>query len=68
MPATARAACVLPRLPANATWADLEALVQARGAVIVACDAARQLAVDVHDGEHEDEAAWLKAPMAAPEP
>ena len=66
MPATARSACILPRLPANATWADLEQLVQARGAAIVACDIARQLAVDVHDGEHADEAAWLKNPAGRP--
>ena len=66
MPATARAACVLPRLLTNATWADLEALVQARGAAILACDAARQLAVDVHDAEHADEAAWLAAPQEKP--
>lgn len=41
--------------------ADLEAGYHQRGAEVVACDIARQTAVDVHDGEHADEAAWLKA-------
>lgn len=59
MPETAKAPCALPRLPDLPTQADLEAAFYARGVVIVACDAARQLAVDVHQGEHEDEDAWL---------
>lgn len=61
MPETAKAPCVLLRLPDLSTYADLEAAYYARGAVIVACDAARQLAVDVHQGEHDDEDAWLRA-------
>lgn len=60
MPETAKAPCVLPRLPDLPTYADLEAAYYARGVVIVACDAARQLAVDVHQGEHDDEDAWLR--------
>ncbi|MDO9607226.1 MAG: hypothetical protein Q7J26_01775 [Brevundimonas sp.] len=59
MPETAKAPCVLPRLPDLPSQAELEAAYYARGTVIVACDAARQLAVDVHDGEHADEDAWL---------
>lgn len=61
MPEIAKAPCALPRLPDLPTYADLEAAYYARGAVIVTCDAARQLAVDVHRGEHDDEDAWLKA-------
>ena len=59
MPETAKAPCALPGLPELPTYADLEAAYYARGAVIVACDAARQLAVDVHQGEHDDEDLWL---------
>lgn len=61
MPQTAKAPCALPRLPELPTYADLEAAYYARGAVIVACDAARQLAVDVHQGEHDDEDLWLRS-------
>jgi len=60
MPETAKAPCALPRLPDLSTYADLEAAYYARGAVIVACDAARQLAVDLHAAEHRDEDAWLR--------
>lgn len=60
MPEQAARPCHLRRLPDNATAADLETALIIRGAAIVACDAARQLAVDVHAGEHRDEAAWLK--------
>lgn len=61
MPATASAPCRLPRLVGQATQADLEAAYVARGAALVACDAARQLAVEIHAGEHDDEDAWLRA-------
>lgn len=60
MPATAKAACRLPLLPSQPTNADLEALYTARGAAIVACEAARRLAVEIHAGEHADEDAWLR--------
>lgn len=60
MPEQAARPCHLHRLPDAATAADLETALIIRGAAIVACDAARQLAVDVHAGEHRDEAAWLK--------
>lgn len=56
MPAEARKACSLSRLPENPTEGDLEALAQSRGADIVACDAARRLAVQIHDDEHALEA------------
>lgn len=60
MPETAKAPCGLPILPQRPTYADLEAGYLARGAAIVACDASRQLAVDVQAGEHQDIDAWLK--------
>ena len=53
MPATAIQPCVLVgRLPASPTMADLEIGYAVRGAEILSCDARRQLAVDVHGGEH----------------
>ena len=45
MPAEALRSCSLPRVPDGATQADLEAGYQDRGAALVACDAARRLAV-----------------------
>ena len=59
MPATAVSPCSLPLLPADATVADLERVFTERGVSIIACDAARQLAVDVHAAEHADEERWL---------
>lgn len=57
MPSEARAPCELHRLPPGPTQADLEVGYAARGAQIVACDAARGLAVETLDAEHalEDE-------------
>ncbi len=52
MPQAARAACALYRLPAAPTQADLEIGYATRGAEIVACDAARALAVQTHEAEH----------------
>jgi hypothetical protein len=46
-------------LPERPTQADLEIGYATRGAQLVACDAARRLAVQTHDAEHalEDAAA-----------
>ena len=57
-PEEARRACELHRLPERATQADLDIGYATRGAQIVACDAARRLAVETHDAEHalEDDA------------
>ena len=52
MPAEARRACELHRLPERPTQADLEIGYATRGAQIVACDAARRLAVETLDAEH----------------
>jgi hypothetical protein len=53
MPAEAARACDLYRLPEAPTLADLEIGYVRRGAQIVACDAARRLAVETHRAEHE---------------
>ena len=57
-PAEASRPCELYRLPEAPTQADLEIGYATRGAQVVACDAARRLAVATHDAEHalEDEA------------
>lgn len=60
MPETALRPCVLDRLPGSPTLQDLELAYTARGVALIACDEARQLAVDVHAGEHADEDAWLR--------
>lgn len=58
MPTEARRPCELHRLPPSPTQADLEVGYATRGAQIVACDAARRLAVETLDAEHalEEEA------------
>lgn len=53
IPADARAVCNLYRLPDNATAADLEVGYATRGAQLVACDAARELAVLTFDRQAE---------------
>jgi hypothetical protein len=52
MPAEATRPCSLYRLPDHPTQADLEIAYAERGAAIVACDAARSLAVQTHEAEH----------------
>jgi hypothetical protein len=52
MPAEASRPCELYVLPQVPTQADLESGYVVRGAQIVACDAARRLAVDTHQAEH----------------
>jgi len=58
MPDEARRPCELHRLPETATLADLEVSYASRGAALVACEAARRLAVETLEAEHalEDEA------------
>jgi hypothetical protein len=60
-PAEAKRPCEIYRLPPAPNQSDLELGYAERGAQIVACDAARRLAVESHEAEHalEDEA--LKA-------
>lgn len=52
MPPEASRPCSLYLLPAKPTQADLEIGYATRGAQIVACDAARRLAVQTHEAEH----------------
>lgn len=49
--AEARAPCALHTLPSQPTLADLEIGYVTRGAQIVACDAARRLAVETYDAQ-----------------
>lgn len=60
MPATARAACLIPSPPADFNLQTARDYAGQLMGVIVKCDIARQLGVDVHDGEHADEDAWRR--------
>ena len=52
MPSEAAKACSLYLLPQSPSQADLEIGYATRGAQVVACDAARALAVQTHAAEH----------------
>lgn len=58
LPAAATTPCRLDRLPEGPTRADLEAAYFARGAALVACDAARGLAVDTLLAERTLQDRW----------
>lgn len=62
MPAEAARPCGLYVLPDKPTQSDLEIGYASRGAQLVACDAARRLAVQTHDAEHALEDTALKTP------
>lgn len=51
-PPEARRTCEIHLLSERPTLADLEIGYATRGAQIVACDAARRLAVQTHEAEH----------------
>jgi hypothetical protein len=51
--------CQLPQLSEAATQADLEAAYVQRGAAIVACDLARQVAVETLRAERSLMRRWL---------
>lgn len=53
LPDAATRPCRLARLAPDATLADLEAAYATRGADLVACDAARALAVATLEAERE---------------
>ncbi len=55
-PPEASRPCAIHLLPERPTQADLEVGYATRGAQIVACDAARRLAVETHEAEHALEA------------
>ena len=48
MPEEAVRPCALQRLPEHPSISDLESGYEARGAALVACNAARRLAVDTY--------------------
>ena len=60
MPVEASNPCELYRLPSVPTQADLEIGYTTRGAQILACDAARRLAVETHAAEHVLESRALR--------
>lgn len=60
MPQTARTPCSLYTLPSDPTLSDLEIGYATRGSQVVECEGRRELAVDVHDREHELEAEWAR--------
>lgn len=61
LPEVAATPCILSRLAEGPTLADLEVAYMARGGDLVACDAARQLAVDTLLAERALQARWRKA-------
>lgn len=66
LPTAATRPCRLDRLPDAPTQADLEAAYLARGAALVACDAARGLAVDTLLGERALQDRWRAQAAKAP--
>lgn len=60
LPDAAAQPCPLAILPPNPTQGDLDAAYATRGAQIVNCDGARQLAVDTQAAEHQLIDEWLK--------
>ena len=58
LPAEAVTPCRLDRLPERPTVGDLEAAYVARGAGLVACDAARRLAVETLEAERALQDRW----------
>ena len=60
LPDAAAQPCALAVLPPNPTQADLDAAYATRGAQIVNCNGARQLAVDTQQAEHQLIDEWLK--------
>ena len=58
LPALAATPCVLPRLPENPTWADLDAVAIQRAAALVQCEVARALAVETLTAERALQDRW----------
>ena len=65
LPVEATRPCALATLPAEPTLGDLESAYAARGAQVVACDAARRLAVETLTAERAAVEAWLKPPRSS---
>lgn len=68
MPPEVTRPCTLARLAEGPRLADLEKTYAARGEAIVACDAARSLAVAIHRAEHRLEAEQAAARVARARP
>lgn len=68
MPPEATRPCAIYRLPDTPSEADLEIGYATRGAQLVACNAARDLAVGIHAAEHQLEAVQAKARSARQRP
>lgn len=62
LPRAAERPCVLDRLPDGATQGDLEVAYVARGAALVACETARELAVETLRAERALQDRWREAP------
>ena len=60
IPEAASSPCLLDPLPENATQADLEAVYNDRGAAVLNCDGARQLALETLLAERRLVDAWLE--------
>ncbi len=61
LPQAAIRPCVLDRLPESPTLGDLEVAYISRGAALVACEAARDLAVGTLLAEREMQDRWREA-------
>jgi len=61
LPQAAVRPCVLDRLPDAPTQGDLEVAYASRGAALVACEAARELAVGTLLAEREIQDRWREA-------
>lgn len=68
LPQAATTPCLLERLPATPTQADLEVAYIERGARLVACDSARGLAVETLLAERALQDRWRREIEARPRP
>ena len=62
LPTEATTPCRLNRLPDRPTLSDLEAAYAARGSGLVACDAARRMAVETLEAERALQERWRPGP------
>lgn len=64
LPPAATRPCLLDRLPESPTQGDLEVAYVSRGAALVACEAARELAIATLLAEREMQDRWRAAPVS----
>ena len=60
LPPAALSPCILERVPERPTLADLEVAYMARGAQLVACEAARAIAVETLRAERDLQDRWRR--------